>query len=723
VRAMRVSLLHCILLFIVGWIGGLLLMQYFFDSHSTPSLRAGFAYEGGDHHAAKGGVAGLITTVGKVIADYSHLSATTPAPTATRRQHFLPKFSADTNASLPSNGEPVHIFLDWPVDARLFTVDNYKALESLLTVYPAAVFRCILATSRDAYTHKIGNALAVTQFLKYKKRRYNINVVPVNTKHKSMTSSMGEKYRLKWYNSCCRPCNGTCLMADHTQPYHLLSYIRLTSLYQHGGIFSDFSHFFLGPLTAHVAPQVRHGFGNPLLTSVRLTRTFVQGYAITSGCGNQYHLESWQSETAIPANGKESHVRDRMGRKRKAARGDDCVTSTLLVFHTPQHAAVQCVLARYDDSAFLKCLDEDVTFGGALCVKNAFDKCFASLKLENALVTPSENSGGTVAANAHNANEKEVPGYDYETSVIETFDQNAFRASNTLLSYDWSLQSQRRVFWLGSLAWTGSWKHYPYRNGTLLHAAVSTISLKGTYFPDLTTSAQCKGVKTAISCSHYSKNLTVLVRSGGIRSDSSLRLTGTAAVSGQYSYNTGVEEASCAPTVVVAGFQKSASAFLFDALTRHPSVLPAIAGAQHKDTHCYSTGPGAGVGARRTEKLLQRAWCYPFVESGEPFVSVDGTVAYSQEYDVPTTVKEVSAGLVYVALCRRAALLERCEYTDIMQCCVLYRIFVNTNVADYHRPPTGQSEREDPLRRAQPRRANVLRLQANLQYIREGGQL
>jgi hypothetical protein len=75
-------------------------MQYFFDSHSTPSLRAGFAYEGGDHHAAKGGVAGLITTVGKVIADYSHLSATTPAPTPTRKQHYLPKFSADTNASL-----------------------------------------------------------------------------------------------------------------------------------------------------------------------------------------------------------------------------------------------------------------------------------------------------------------------------------------------------------------------------------------------------------------------------------------------------------------------------------------------------------------------------------------------------------------------------------------------------------------------------------------------
>ena len=150
----------------------------------------------------------------------------------------------------------MYIFLDWPVDDKLFTVDNYKALESMLTVYPTATFRCLLATSRDAFAHKIGNALSITQFEKYKKRRYNINVVPLNTKLKSRTTSLGENYREKWYTACCSHCNASCRATDHTQPYHLRNYIRLTHLWQNGGIFSDFSFFFLGPITAAEVMQV-----------------------------------------------------------------------------------------------------------------------------------------------------------------------------------------------------------------------------------------------------------------------------------------------------------------------------------------------------------------------------------------------------------------------------------------------------------------------------------
>jgi hypothetical protein len=55
-----------------------------------------------------------------------------------------------------SISEPdVYIYMDWPVDDRLFTVENYKALESLLTVYPNAVVRVLLATSSDAWMRKV----------------------------------------------------------------------------------------------------------------------------------------------------------------------------------------------------------------------------------------------------------------------------------------------------------------------------------------------------------------------------------------------------------------------------------------------------------------------------------------------------------------------------------------------------------------------------------------
>ena len=59
------------------------------------------------------------------------------------------------------------IIMDWAVDDRLFTIENYKALESLLTVYPNSPLRVILAAPNDAYTHKTGNQLSVMHFIKY----------------------------------------------------------------------------------------------------------------------------------------------------------------------------------------------------------------------------------------------------------------------------------------------------------------------------------------------------------------------------------------------------------------------------------------------------------------------------------------------------------------------------------------------------------------------------
>jgi hypothetical protein len=256
---MKISLVNCIVVFVVGWIGGLLVIQFLFDNPKSKSLRSSFtSYQPRNQHSSsKSGVVGLLSSVGKAISEYSSGRTATPAPTPVRKHRYLPKFPK-FNSTISATGkeEQMYIYLDWPADSRLFTVDNYKALESLLGVYPTAVFRCLIATSRDAYAHKIGNALSVTQFAKYRKRQYNINVVPVNTKQKSRTSSLGEKYREKWYNQCCAPCNATCRGGDHTQPYHLLNYIRLTNLWQNGGIFSDFSFFFLGPVTSTEVQQV-----------------------------------------------------------------------------------------------------------------------------------------------------------------------------------------------------------------------------------------------------------------------------------------------------------------------------------------------------------------------------------------------------------------------------------------------------------------------------------
>jgi hypothetical protein len=51
--------------------------------------------------------------------------------------------------------EDVTIYMDWPVDDKLFTLENYKAFESILTVYPMATVRILLPASVDAWDFKV----------------------------------------------------------------------------------------------------------------------------------------------------------------------------------------------------------------------------------------------------------------------------------------------------------------------------------------------------------------------------------------------------------------------------------------------------------------------------------------------------------------------------------------------------------------------------------------
>ena len=117
-----------------------------------------------------------------------------------------------------------------------------------------------------------------------------------------------------------------------------------------------------------------------------------------------------------------------------------------------------------------------------------------------------------------------------------------------------------------------------------------------------------------MTCSHYSSNLKILEQFQ------------------KGSYETGIEQAACAPTVIVPGFMKSASTFLFSAITMHPQVLPPVKGAQLKETYCYHPSPA--------RKLLKRAWCFPYIEENENFLTADGTVYYATDPSVAASLKE-----------------------------------------------------------------------------------
>lgn len=194
----------------------------------------------------------------------------------------LPTFAL--NETVHDDGdESIYIYMDWPVDDRLFTTENYKALESILTIYPTGIVRCLLPSPNDSFYHKTGNLLSYKQFSKYQKRGYDIDIFPVgNLKNKQSNghlSLLGKSYWSRWSEKCCNGCNTICRKSDHTQPYHLLTFIRLTKLYPKGGIFTDFSFFFLGPFEPALVSQ-----GTYLSTSS------LPLYIFTSNCLNLIRL-------------------------------------------------------------------------------------------------------------------------------------------------------------------------------------------------------------------------------------------------------------------------------------------------------------------------------------------------------------------------------------------------------------------------------------------------
>jgi hypothetical protein len=102
------------------------------------------------------------------------------------------------------------IFLDWPLDDKLFTKENYLSLESLLVSYPHAKVRILLTTSQDTIQFKVGNLLSVRHFVKYKKLGYDVQVVAVDQMIQSRGPGYGTDYWTRWSKSCCQSCNAEC---------------------------------------------------------------------------------------------------------------------------------------------------------------------------------------------------------------------------------------------------------------------------------------------------------------------------------------------------------------------------------------------------------------------------------------------------------------------------------------------------------------------------------
>ena len=149
------------------------------------------------------------------------------SPSSTVKQQ-LPEFNI--SASADEDEESTYIYLDFPLDDRLFNVDNYKALESILTVYPTAIIRFQLLTSKDVYLHKLGNSISYTHLGKYQKLGYNIKVIPYNVRFKSRTTLMGIEYRQRWLATCCTKCDLRCRRSDRKSTVTMMMMMMMINM-------------------------------------------------------------------------------------------------------------------------------------------------------------------------------------------------------------------------------------------------------------------------------------------------------------------------------------------------------------------------------------------------------------------------------------------------------------------------------------------------------------
>lgn len=463
----------------------------------------------------------------------------TPLPTLSIEMiKTLPQFSSGSNNDDEEGGR---IFMDFPVDDKLFTVDNFKALESILTVFPNALIRILLASSRDAFAHKAGNILSINHFSKYKRKGYNIVVNVVYKLDDKDTLQGGDAYWKKYQEICCSKCDSKCRKGDNISKYHLLTYIRLVKLWKKGGIFSDFSFFFLGSIDS------------PLV---------YQGVYINSFCNNK---GDWIDDYVD---------------------SDKCFTSTLMVFNIEKSPVITCVLKKYDDPQFIFCIESDERMGGANCISNAFNTCFQEEDIVNDFDDGADN-------------------------ILETFGNNADTAEKNILNNrNWTIASNKRAFWLGALAFKSKWTQLPYPAQTIMAAGVSNLKVK--------KSSNEKNPLCQLQCSRFVNELDI----SRLPSDSRVDNVSIS----------GINQASCAPNVIIAGFMKSASSFLFSAIASHPQVLPPLVGQQYKETKCYHS--------YSVKRLSKRARCFPYIEDGESLTSIDGTVLYATDKNVPYLLKQ-----------------------------------------------------------------------------------
>lgn len=265
-KLMRRWVLPCAL-FLLGWLAGCtFVLMWVIDPATTSALRGvgihgDFASYPASHKS---------TYLQK---DVRMFSAT--AHMLKQRSGVLPDWPP-----LPVNHTTHFPFIfNWRYDARLFSIYNYKVLESVLAQYPAArvvVHHPTVVDTCDA-------PLSAFQFSKYKKMGYDITFSSVDDESYRLRSAYGGAFWTRWMQAGCviENCSSPipAALLDKIQkgltrqPYFAEIYQHIAGLWKTGGIYNDFSFYFLGHLEAQNAINEEGSFISATCGQRRVTHS------------------------------------------------------------------------------------------------------------------------------------------------------------------------------------------------------------------------------------------------------------------------------------------------------------------------------------------------------------------------------------------------------------------------------------------------------------------
>lgn len=535
-------------------------------------------------------------------------------------------------------GDDLNVFLFWPYDNRLLSRANYESLETILESYPRALIRTLAFVNDGKMRAHFG--FFPDQFSMYQKLGYDVSLgMDSSDAFASVGIRLAHDYFIKWTERCCLHCYAPCHKLGQPLPYHLQLFPGLTKLYKKGGVLTDLSYRF----------QTR--FNDPYLGP---------GFHIHSYCTERSHVWLWEQQSQYVPNEPQAHR--------------TCYTSTLLIFNSPRHPVITCALARYgSDTLFAQCIENDLELGGVQCVADILKQCFSQHRVTNSL---SQSIVSTVSTGKMKLFDATHQGAKIATpNILETFHYNYSLAADrlerqwtpTAVSSSDSQRSGKLIYWMGSLATSGNWRH-SLRTKRSNSSSISRSSSSSTEEAKVLTVTSAlyliDGIENQLKADSNSTSTDLNATNSSILTVDSERdiscmqnrcrpfstaLEYLKRLGASTSYGTDIESNSCTPVAVVMGFSQSGVDEIARVLSNHPQM---VSPAYSYEANSVPT-LNAPYRSKPPRALLHRMWAFPVlgsvdnqwsanvpVEERAPFMTFDASGTYALDFSTPYILRQ-----------------------------------------------------------------------------------